>query len=171
MNDIPCLYENRTTYNQEAYRALVKLMMGKMRRWPRMAVLTLGIGTLVLAGYQMFTSSSFNIVSILFIIFGDALIVFAVFAEYFLVQMLLSQTGRKNQLVNCYRFYPDYMEIAPINGEPSRISYGQISRILEYGQYYFLFTDGKNAYIINPSSMSRGTRQELRTFLEEKLQK
>lgn len=171
MSDTVCLFETKTTYDQAAYRALVRLMMGKMRRWPRMAVLTLGIGTLVLAGYQIFARASFDVVSILFIILGDVLIVFAVFAEYFLVQMLLAQTGKKNPMVNIYRFCQDCLEISSGSPQPVQVAYGQISRILEFGQYYFLFTGERNAYIINPSAMSRGSQQGLRVFLEEKLQR
>lgn len=169
MTEIRCLFETKTVYDQETYRILVQLMLRKLRRLPRLAVLTLGFGTLFLAGYRLFTRADFDLICVLFLLFGNALVIFAVFAEYFLTLMLCAETGKKNPLINRYRFYPEELEISPSNGQPFRIPYSHFGRILEYKNRLFLFVDDKNAFILNPSSMTRGTEEKLRDFLNEKL--
>lgn len=169
MNERHCLFELKTVYDQETYRALVQLMLRKLRRMPRIAVLTLGFGTLLIAGYQLFTGSDFDLVSILFLLFGNAMIIFSVFAEHFLTLMLCAETGKKNPLVNRYVFYPEEVEVCPNKGESFHIPYSHFGRILEYRQLLFLFVDDKNAFILNPLSMTKGSPQGLKTFLNEKL--
>lgn len=169
MNEPPCLFETNTIYDQHAYRALVELMLRKLRRWPRTAILTLGFGTLILAGYRIFTITSFDVISVLFLLLGNAIILFAVFAEHFLIQMLCAETGKKKALVNDYRFFQNYLEIISNPGRTDRVSYDRISRILEYKHYFFLFIDGRTAYILDPSALRMGTETNLRRFLDEKL--
>ena len=169
MHEQRLLFEARTAYDAGAYRALVQMMLRKLRRWPRLAVMTLGFGTLALAGYRLFSGSSFDLLCILFLLFGNALILFSVFAEYFLVQMLLAETGKSAPLVNCYRFRDDCLEIRSGNAAPESIPYSRITRILEYGHYLFLFVDGRTSYILDPRSLVRGSEAALRTFLNEKL--
>lgn len=159
----------KTVYNQETYKALVQLMLRKLRRLPRIAVLTLGFGTLFLAGYRLFTGSDFDLISILFLLFGNALIIFAVFAEYFLTLMLCAETGKTHPLVNRYRFYMDEVEISPSNGPAFRIPYHHFGRILEYRHLLFLFVDDKKAFILDPASMTKGTERKLKEFLNQKL--
>ena len=169
MNSHPFLFEAKTIYDQEAYRALVQLMLRRLRRWPRLAVLSLGFLTLIAAAYRLFTIFSFDVVAVVLLIFGNALIIFSAFAEYFLVQMLSAETGRKNPLVNRYRFFENFLEIAPSQGDSRQISYKQISRILDYKGYLFLFIGGQSAYILSPCSLTKGTEEKLRTFLNRKL--
>ncbi len=169
MNSQSFLFEAKTTYDQNAYRALVQLMLRRLRRWPRLAVLSLGFLTLAAAAYRLFTAPSFDVVAVVLLIFGNALIIFSAFAEYFLVQMLGAETGKKHPLINRYRFFESFLEIAPSCGDSSQIPYEQISRILDYKGYLFLFVGGRSAYILSPRSITKGTEEKLRDFLNQKL--
>ena len=169
MSEVRSLFEMKTVYDQETYRILVQLMLRKLRRLPRLAVLTLGFGTLFLAGYRLFTGADFDLICVLLLLLGNTLSIVAVFAEHFLTLMLCAETGKKNPLVNHYRFYPEELEISPSNGQPFRIPYSHFGRILEYKNRFFLFVDNKNAFILNPSSMTKGTERNLRDFLNKKL--
>ena len=169
MNETEILFEMKTTYDQNTYRSLVQLMLRKLRRTPRLAVLTLGFGTLFLSGYHLLSTSTFSLTIMLFLIFGNALIIFSVFAEYFLTSMLCAETGKKHPLVNCYRFYLKKVEISPSNGETFCIPYAHFNHILEYQNLLFLFADNKNTFILDPSSMTKGNEKNLKTFLNQKL--
>lgn len=167
MNENDCLFEIHTVFNRDTYRALVQLMLRKLRRWPRIMLLTLGFGTLFLAGYRILTVDTFDVVSILFLILGNVLILFSVFAEHFLIRMLCAQTGVQTPLLNRYYFFSADWEVRSGNADPERLSYERITRILEYQHYLFLFLDGKNAYILDLGSIKKGTEKGLRAFLEK----
>lgn len=169
MNEEKLLFEVKTVYDQQNYKILVQLMLRKLRRFPRMAVLLLGCGTLFLAGYRIFTRTSFDLTGIILLLFGNALVIFAVFAEYFLTMMLCAETGKKTPLVNCYRFYSENLEVSSSAGQLSTIPYSHFERILEYQNRLFLFMDDKNAFILDLSAIIKGRECKLKAFLNEKL--
>lgn len=167
MKEENVIFEAQTPYDDAANRALIQLMLRKLRRWPRLLVLSLGILMVVTGAALCFVQASFTLSAVLLVVLGDAAALFALFAEPFLVAMFRAQY-KDAPVVNLYRFYDDRLSVS--NAQLAReIPYAGFVRVLETGGYFFLFLNDRTAFILRKSTLRRGTPEALRDFLAKRV--
>lgn len=71
-------------------------------------------------------------------------------------------------LTNIFSFYSDYLEVSN-QQQKSKIYYHQFFRIYETTDYFYLYLNKMSALIIAKESITLGSPEELRAFLQQKL--
>jgi hypothetical protein len=164
-----CLFKVSAVYDRETYQVLVKLMLHKLHRLPRILLLLTGCMTIVLTGYRMITVSDRSLAVILLMILGDAVFLFALFAEPFLVQMLMAENPSGVPCTLHYDIFDDRITVISGDGRIiNSVLYPQISRIFDYMNYYIIFTGNRSVYLMDQRRIRFGSKASLAAFLTEK---
>jgi len=162
------VYEATTKYDEAAYRALSRLMLRKLRRMPRLLLLGLGILLIITGGWLFFIDGQISLRSSLPLLFGNFIMIFALFAEHFLVRLFMAENKQYGELVNLYQFYDEGLAFSN-NYTKADIPYNEFLHIFDSGSYLFMFMQNKQAYILRKSEMHKGTSENLCLFLENRI--
>ncbi len=162
------LYAAKTVYDEAAYRALVWLMLRKLRPWPRYLVMATGLFSMVGAGYVMISTGDISIMSLLFLFLGNLFLMFGIFAQRLMVRMMMASNKKGEVPENHYAFYPDHVMIT--TGEGKRgYAYTAMRRVLDsQGFLFFFFRDGQ-AFVMRHNDMPAKQFISLRDFLNARL--
>jgi hypothetical protein len=162
------LYRVETVYDEAAYAVLVRLMMKRLRRWPRRMILATGLISVLWAGYVLLTSPSLSPVALLFLFLGNATVVLGLLAPRFAVRMMMAGHKKGEAPRNAYAFYPDELRIQTPTGERA-YSYPFLQRVLDtQGYLVFFFRDGQ-VFLMRHADMAAKAWEGLREFLNQKL--
>jgi len=146
-----------TTYDESACRALVHLMLGKLRRWPRFALIALGLVTAVGAGMLMVLQGHVSALPFLMMILGSMLCTVGFCLEEVASRMLMASYG-KTPPEFVYEFGEEEIRVAFADRDV-RYSYGYVLRLLEMSGYLFMFMKDGQAYMLRQSDVQAGYEQ------------
>lgn len=155
-----------TTYDEQVCRSLVYLMLCRLRKWPRYALLTLGLGTAVLAGMIMLSEGHVSALPFLVMIIGSMLCTVALCLPQIASRMLIASYGKSFPTFE-YTFGGE--EITVRTGEREQhYSYGYVLRLLEMSGLLFMFMRDGQMYILRQSDA--GNRYgELKNLFESRV--
>ena len=163
----PETFSVTTVYDEAAYAALVRLMMKKLRRWPRYVLIGTGLLSIAGAGYAMLTQSEISAPALLFLLLGNLMCVFGFFADKFAVRMMMASNKKGETVENRYLFDGDGLEIS--SGEAiKRYAFSEMARVFETEGYLFFFLNGGRVYLMRRSDAG-GDYDALRAFIDGKL--
>lgn len=160
-------YRAVTRYDEEAYNALAYLMIRKLRRWPRIALIAVGLITALGSALLMLYTGSLSPLGVLLMLLGSAMCFFGVLAQRFVVKMLTA--GRKNGEApqNSYLLMDGCMRVQ--SGEEQKdYPYASFRRVLEMSGYLFLFADDGQLYLLGLKDV-KGSVKDFRAFLEARI--
>lgn len=157
-----------TTYDEQVCAALAYLMLNKLRRWPRMAILSTGIVTAVAAGMIMLTEGRVSALPFLIMILGSMLCMVGFNLRLVTTKLLVAQYGSHWPEFH-YVFSQD--EILVKHGEQKKqYTYGYVMRLLEMSGFLFMFMKDGQVYILRQADVKEGYSQ-LKELLENKVRK
>lgn len=158
----------KTTYDEQVCASLAYLMLNKLRKWPRYAILSFGMVTTVAAGMIMLTEGRVNALPFLVMIVGSMLCMVGFNLRTIVTKLLLAQYG-SNMPEFRYEFSPD--EIRITHGEQEKqYSYDYILRLLEMSGLLFMFMKDGQVYILRQVDVKQGYSQ-LKQLLEHRVKK
>ena len=156
-----------TKYDEKAYRALAALMIGRLRKWPRILLIAVGMLTTLGSAVIMLYTGQISLMGLTLLFCGSLMCIFGVFAQFFCVKMLLSSQKKGEPPVNTYLFLEDRLRVENEQTHQD-YPYGDISRVLEMAGYLFLFTANGQIYLLGLEDV-KGSLKEFREFFERKL--
>lgn len=163
-NNIVCT----TAYNEDACRALVHLMLGKLRRWPRYALILTGIVTSVAAGMLMVMQGSVSALPFLCMIVGSMLCTVGFYLETVACRMLVA-VYHKGYPSFEFSFSEEEIRIIYADHE-IYYSYAYVYRLIEMSGYLFMFMHDGQMYMIRQSDVP-GNYLRLKELLNQKCAK
>jgi len=155
----------KTTYDEGACRALVHLMLGRLRRWPRFALISLGLVTAAGMGMLMVFRGRVSAPAFLAMILSSMLCTVGFFLEETASRMLMASYGKTPPEFS-YEFGGEEIRIVYADRDV-RYSYAYVLRLLEMSGYLFMFMKDGQAYILRHADVQPGYEQ-LRQLLNEK---
>ena len=167
MNDT-IRFEVRTRYDEAAYRALVCLMIGRLRRWPRRVVLLTGFTAVIVSAWIMIASGDASILAFAVLLTGNLTCMFGLFAPRIALRMMMASNRKGDTPLFEYRFSDGEMRVRAQDREHS-YTYAFIRKVLEMSGYLFFFTGDRQVYLLNIRDIS-GNYRTFRSFLDERLQ-
>ena len=163
----PETFEVVTVYDEAAYAALVRLMMKKLRRWPRYLLMGTGILSIAGAGYAILIQNVISAPALLFLLLGNLMCVFGIFADKFAVRMMLASNKKGTVVENHYLFDEEGLEIRS-GDSVKRYAFKDMTRVFETGEYlFFFFSDGQICLMRRLDA--GGDYDALRAFIDRKL--
>lgn len=155
----------KTTYDEDACRAIVHLMLGKLRRWPRFVLIALGLLTATGMGMLMIMQGRVSAPAFLMMILGSMLCTVGFFLEETSSRMLMASYGKAYPQFE-YEFSEAEIRIVYADRDV-RYSYAYVLRLLEMSGYLFIFMKDGQVYILRQSDVRVGYEQ-LRMLLNAK---
>ena len=155
-----------TTYDEKTCRSLVYLMLCRLRKWPRYALLTLGLSTAVLAGMIMLSQGYVSALPFLVMIIGSMLCTVALCLPQIATKMLVASYGKSFPTFD-YAFGEDEFTVRTGERE-QQYSYGYVLRLLEMSGLLFMFMKDGQMYILRQSDAG-GRYGELKALFERKV--
>lgn len=172
------IYINKTEITEKMINEFYKFYNKKINRLDFYSFLVCGIVLLVIAIFYLTRLNDYFLGIIWNIIINSILILVGI---GFFISALKNQKYNKDKMSNIYdedmskmsnTYYFNDKKIIIINkfGETKRM-YDYLTAIYEAKNYYYLFTNTKNAYIIRKDSFIKGSQYKFREFIKEKLGK
>ena len=152
-----------TTYDEKICESLVYLMLRKLRKWPRYALLLLGLLTAVGAGWVMLAAGQVSPLPFLVMILGSMLCTVALFLCQLATKMLIASYGKHFPTFR-YAFTPEELRITCGSREQA-YSYAYVLRLLEMSGLLFMFMRDGQVYILRQSDVQGGYKA-LKAHLE-----
>lgn len=161
-----------TTYDLPTLYTLSKIGAAVKSRWKSLAWRLVG---LVIAAYMLFMGtlslfslSGMEIFGVIYLLCGAAAGIWSLFLyrirAWYVRRFFMNGTQKQTFL-----FDEEGFEIA-VEGAEKRIrdEYGEVLRLVETGDYFLLFLEKNVAHILPKGTLTGGTPEEFRKFLEEK---
>ena len=146
-------FKATTCYDEEAYNVLTYLMIHKLRKWPRIMLIIVGLLTALGSGVLM--------------LYTGTLSAFGVLAQRFAVKIMMAGSKKGETPQNTYLLMENCLRVQ--SGEIQKdYAYGSLRRVLEMSGYLFLFTDDGQLYLLALKDV-KGSVKEFRAFLEERI--
>ncbi len=160
------LYIINTKHDEAAYRAYAKVHMDG-RVTPAGRVIA-ALGGLVIAGGGVLAivNKGFNILHPVTILLG-LVCMFAYPLGLWRMRRNLKKHARDLSMNIDYRFGDDAFSVA-WPGQSDTLRYDEITRIVETGEYYFVYTGERMAHILKKTDFTQGDAGSFGRFLEEK---
>lgn len=156
-----------TRYDEKAYNALAYLMIRKLRKWPRIMLIVIGLVTSFGSAVLMLYQGKITPLGILMMMLGSMMTLFAVLAQHFCVKMMMAANKKGQTPKNTYLFCDEAMSVD--NGdEPKRYPYTALRRVLEMSGYLFFFMEDGQVYLLELKSV-KGSLKDFRAYLEERI--
>ncbi len=157
-----------TTYDEQVCNSLVYLMLYKLRKWPRYAIISLGLVTAVAAAMIMLTEGNVSALPFLVMVLGSMLCMVGIYLKPIASKMLLASYGKKRPRF-CYEFCTDEIHINYADNTRT-YSYGFVLRLLEMSGMLFMFMKDGQVFILKHTDVKEGY-QKLKTLLENQIRK
>ncbi len=160
------LFKNKTTLSEKNYLDLVQFHQKKnnWKYWIYTAIVS--ILFVVIISYQV-ANHVYLHVSILAIFFIGFLLYRFVY-PYYKTGKELKSDKVQNSLVNYYLFYDKYFKIKNKLGN-SKIRYYKLYRVYESKNFFYLYLDKNNAFILEKSGFVIGNIDSFRKFMKNKM--
>lgn len=160
-------YRAVTRYDEEAYNALAYLMIRRLRRWPRIALIAVGMITALGSAVLMLCVGNLSPLGILLMLLGSAMCFFGVLAQRFVVKMMMAGSKKGEEPQNAYLLMDGCLRVQ--SGEAKKdYPYASVRRVLEMSGYLFLFMDDGQLYLLGLKDV-KGRVKDFRAFLETRI--
>lgn len=160
------LYIVNTRHDEAAYRTYAKVHMDA-RVTPAARVISALFGLIIAAGGVLaIVRKGFNIFHPVTILLG-VLCVLAYPLGRWRMERRLIRHARDMSMTIDYRFGEDAFSVS-YPGESSTVPYGQIQKIVETADYFFVYTDVRMAHILKKADFTQGDPASFAPFLEGK---
>ena len=157
-------FKAATRYDEEAYNALAYLMIHKLRKWPRIMLIVVGMLTALGSGVLMLYTGNLSALGILMMVLGSAMCFFGVLAQRFVVKIMMAGSKKDEAPRNTYLLMDSCLRIQSGDAQKD-YPYGSLRRVLEMSGYLFLFMDDGQLYLLGLKDV-KGSRKDFRAFLE-----
>lgn len=156
-----------TRYDEDAYNALAYLMIRKLRKWPRLLLMVVGLATSFGSALLMLFQGSITPMGLLLMMLGSLMTLFAVLAQRFCVKMMMASNQKGQLPQNSYLFGDDTLCVK--SGERRKeYRYQSIRRVLEMSGYLFFFMEDGQLYLLALKDV-KGSLKEFRSWLEDRI--
>lgn len=156
-----------TRYDEEAYNALAYLMIRKLRKWPRILLMVVGLVTSFGSALLMLYQGSVTPLGLLLMMLGSMMTLFAVLAQRFCVKMMMASNKKGQIPQNNYLFGDDTLWVES-SDRRKKYRYQSIRRVLEMSGYLFFFMEDGQLYLLALKDV-KGSLKEFRSWLEERI--
>ena len=165
--DESILFRATTRYDEEAYNALAYLMIHKLRKWPRIMLIIVGLLTALGLGVLMLYTGTLSAFGILMMVLGSAMCFFGVLAQRFAVKIMMAGTPKGEMPENIYLLMDSCLRVQS-GAAQKDYGYSSLHRVLEMSGYLFLFMDDGRLYLLGLRDV-KGSVNTFRAFLEERI--
>ncbi|HBR02164.1 MAG TPA: hypothetical protein DD738_06110 [Ruminiclostridium sp.] len=162
-----CEFEGNTIYDEAAYGALVHVMVNKVRRTPRILMLSAGILMLFSGCVLLFLKKALTLGSGLMLLGGIAVWMVAIFLEPLATKMLMKEQKLNRPEEYRYQFFAQEFTVEAPNGTKT-VPYQSIRNILSAKGYLFFFVEDQ-VYLLQTVGLIRGSGEDLYRFLEPRI--
>lgn len=160
-------FKATTCYDEEAYNVLTYLMIHKLRKWPRIMLIIVGLLTALGSGVLMLYTGTLSAFGMLLMMLGSAMCFFGVLAQRFAVKIMMAGSKKGETPQNTYLLMENCLRVQ--SGEIQKdYAYSSLRRVLEMSGYLFLFTDDGQLYLLALKDVKDSVK-EFRAFLEERI--
>lgn len=159
------LFKNKTTLSKESYLTLLKFHQKKNNCKYFLYTTMFFILFIIIVAFQVANKIYFQ--AILFFILFIAFLLYRFINPYYKTDKELKSDKIKNNIVNYYFFYEKYFRIKNELGN-DKIKYHKLYRIYESENYFYLYLDKYNVFIIDKSGFTFGTAVSFEKFIKDK---
>ncbi|MBQ7492670.1 MAG: YcxB family protein [Clostridia bacterium] len=160
------LYIVNTKHDEAAYRAYAKVHMDG-RVTPLGRVIAAAGGLVIAAGGVLaIVNKGFNLLHPVTILLGAVCMFAYPLGLWRMCRRLLKHAQDLSMNID-YRFGDDAFSVA-WPGRSDTLRYDEITRIVETGEYYFVYTGVRMAHILKKTDFTQGDAGSFGRFLEEK---
>lgn len=156
-----------TRYDEDAYNALAYLMIRKVRKWPRILLMVVGLATSFGSALLMLFQGRVTPLGLLLMLLGSLMTLFAVLAQRFCVKMMMASNPKGQLPQNNYLFGEDTLCVESGNRR-KKYRYQSIRRVLEMSGYLFFFMEDGQLYLLALKDV-KGSLKEFRSWLEDRI--
>lgn len=174
--EVQTLFENRSTYDMAAMRALVRVTARKVSRWwqfRRGVLIVSGVVATVcgalLLGIFRFLDTTERLLCAISLLIGVIAFVKGLFFYSLMAQRLWKDLLRaEDTMERRFIFQEAAFRGIRLNSE-TRYAYDAIRAAYEMPDYYFLLLDTGNSVLLDKAGFTEGSAKGFRAFLERKL--
>lgn len=160
------LFKNKTTLTKENYMKLVEFHQKKnnWKYWLYTIIFCLLL--IINIAYQLVKHNYgiFTTVLVALIVF----ILYRLIYPYYKTSKELQSKKVKNNLVNYYFFYDKYFKVRNASTS-TRIKYHKLYKTYESEDFFYLYFDKTNAFIVDKSGFEIGDSKSFGEFLKSKM--
>ncbi len=162
-----CEFEGNTIYDKAAYRALVHVMVNRVRRTPRILLLSAGVLMLFSGFVLLFLKKALSLGGCLMLLAGVVVLIFAVFLEPLATKMLIKEQKLNRPEEYRYQFFAQEFTVEALNGTKT-VPYQSIRNLLSAKGYLFFFAEDQ-VYLLQTGGLIQGSGEDLYRFLEPRI--
>lgn len=151
-------------YDEAAYNALAYLMIRKLRKWPRILLIAVGMITAAGSAVLMLVQGNITPLGILLMMLGSMMSFFGVLAQPMVVKMLMAGQKKNGIPENTYLFAEEKLIICAAQAQ-KEYPYSAIGRVLEMSGYLFFFMNDGQMYLMGLKDV-KGSLKDFRAGLE-----
>lgn len=178
LRESEAIYINKTEINEDIINKFYKFYNFKIKKldcytFLLSGIILIAIGILYLIKLDRhFLGLIWNIIiNTLFLTLGIIFLVLALKSKKYDKEKSLGTYEQDiSNIKNKYYFYDDKLIIVNEVGE-TEIKYEYIERIYEAKDYYYIFTNQDNAYILKSNNFTKGDEYRFNKFITEKVNK
>lgn len=160
------LFKNKTTLSSKNYIQLVKFHQKKNNWKYTLYTATISILFVICVAFQI-SARNYLIATIIFACF-------VAFLGYRFIQP--GQKNKKelrsdkvqNNLINYYFFYDNYFKVKNTIGN-SKLKYSKLYKVYENDNYFYLYLDKNNSFILEKNGFMIGTSSDFEKFMKSKV--
>lgn len=157
-----------TTYNEQAYRALVLVTMNHLRKWPRILLILTGIVSVLAPGIYMVMTGQVSFMPMLLVFTGNWVVFIGAFAPRIATRMLVANNRKGVPPVVQFTFYSNRFQVE--NQDKLReYTYQDVQRVFETMGYLIFFFRDKQVDLLRQEDVEGGSAEDFRDFLNTKL--
>lgn len=160
------LFKNKTILSKKNYNNLVKFHQKKnnWKYWLYTAIFFILL--IVLISFHIVNHNYlFTIILFCFLFF---FLIYRFLYPYYKIGKEFKSNKIQNNLVNYYFFYDKFFKVKNQLGS-SKIKYHKLHRVYENGNYFYLYLDDTNAFIIDKCGFTIGDSETFKKFIKNKV--
>ncbi len=160
------LYKNKTVLSKKNYMNLVEFHQ-KKNNW-KYWLYTFYISALLVIIVSFLIASGFIFQSLFLLICFIVFLIYRFIYPYYKTSKELHSDKIQKNLVNYYFFYEKYFKVKNKLGD-SKINYTKLYRVYENENYFYLYFDKDNAFIVEKSGFLIGDVESFENFIKNKV--
>lgn len=159
------LFKNTTTYSEKIYRNFLEFHQNKYQFKYMLFTFIIVILLITLLIVQI---KSYNYtIAILFCFIITLFILWRYFRPVSIVKKELSSKKIQEQETFTFEFYDKYFKVSN-DKEYSIVKYHELKKIFETKDFFYMYLDRQNAFILDKSRFEKETSNEFSTFIKKK---